>query len=84
MAKTKPQTKPSEGGLLSRLKYATDPREPGWQTLDELLADTPMPRTTARRLLNDAIAAGVVESRKFKCATRNGVKTVLNYREKKS
>lgn len=69
-------------GLLAKLKQQGDTREPGWKTLAELIAEDPMPETTARELLNEAIAAGVVEVKKMKSPTKIGLATRLNYREK--
>ena len=69
-------------GLLAKLKNQGDAREPGWKTLEELLREDPMPETTARGMINDAIAAGIVEVKKMKSPTKNGLVMRLNYREK--
>lgn len=80
-----PKPKP-KGGLLSRLTTPpqVDPREAGWKTLDELLAEDPMSKTGARELLNAAIQRGEIEVKKLPSPYRGKLRKLLNYREIKS
>jgi len=73
--------------LLTKLKAQVkfDTRPEGWKTLEELLLDDPMSKTTARTLLNQAVKDGTVETKKLKSPIKGGRMAIrLNYREKGS
>lgn len=77
--------KPKPTGLLKSLqdKRSKDDRPEGWKTFDELRAECPMPKTTARELLNQSVRDGLVEVKKLKSPIGGGQSAVrLNYREK--